>query len=153
MMSGTIIARPARVWMINKWSFLDNDIIDQFDKLDIYDALVWQIEEGWALSFGIFDGATLVPLALAGLFCDDDSDEGQVWFHPTVQMPDHYRTLLKELPRYIGCLIALSNCSRATTLIDPTNKNFKKFARLVKFHYSCDLELNGVSFEEWEFRG
>jgi len=152
-MSIDILVSPAKPHMVD-WFFMDHDIIDDLGLKTTKQNLLWQIENSWALSFkaGI-PGYSLTPLALAGLFCDPDTNEGQVWFRPTISMPVHYRALLRILPRYIKCLGDLSDCSRITTLLDPDNKNFKKFATLVKFRYSSDLDINGVSFEEWEFRG
>jgi len=118
-MSKDILVSPAKPHML-EWFFLDHDIIDDLGLKTTKQNLLWQIENGWALCFKTgYPGFPSLPLALAGLVCDHNTNEGQVWFRPTVLMPDHYRGLLKILPRYIKCLGELSNCSRITTLLDP----------------------------------
>lgn len=151
----TILVRPAHVDMLGYWDFLDHDIAAEIDPDIVWNIRKWQIVAGKALAFVIpcWEYDDELNLALAGLVPGNDKDHAEVWFYPGIDMPRHARALIKILPLHIAALMYIMRRSRATTVIDKKRKDFKKFAKLVKFEYSHDRVIEDISFEEWEFKG
>jgi len=154
----TIIAKPAQQYMVSKYAFLNCDILVGVKWSGIKRAMRYQIEYGHALlieAHVIDDNKhVILPLAIAGLINSDaDPNVAEIWFEPTVDMPQYAKSLLCALPRLIKGLMLVGGYHTGLALIDASNDRFKKFAKLCKFDYSSNLEIRHIKFEEWKFGG
>lgn len=147
----SIIGQPANVGMLSDLPLLDHEKIDELG-INATDAIAKQMRGGGSILLTAFvlDSFKSYPVALIGLYPESDA-VANFWFYPTRYIKQFALPLIRQGPLYIAGLKMIYDYREITTLIEAENKNFKKFAKLSGFHYSSDLELDGVAFEEWVF--
>ena len=152
----TIIAKPAMPYMVSEFPFLNYGILERCSRAAASGVMRYQIIHGHALMIEahVFEGYQheIFSLALAGLLkSKEDEKLAQVWFSPTIDMPQFAKSLLVALPRLIKGMMLVGGFTVARTMILPREVKFKKFAKLCKFNYSSSLKFRNIQFEEWEF--
>ena len=147
----SIIGQPANIGMLSDLPLLDHEKIDELG-VEVTDVIVEQMRGGGSilLTAFILDSFKSYPVALIGLYPESET-VANFWFYPTKYIKQFALPLIRQGPLYITGLKVICDYDEITTLIEAENKNFKKFAKLSGFHYSSDLVLNGVAFEEWRF--